>query len=182
MTTIENKESGWDAKYSKPSGGIPKADLVSTVQASLDRADSALQTAPVTSVNNKTGAVMLTPADLGIGSVFQLKGSKPTVSQLPSSGNTIGDVWYVVAESVGYIWLNDGTTDRWEKLGMEVDLSAYSTTVQMNSAILAHHDSTKYDASNPANYQTNTQVAEAIAEAIPQSCLVTVKVWTEEDV
>lgn len=80
---------------------------------------------PVLSVNNKTGAVVLTPADLGIGNVFTLKGSKNTVSDLPASGNDYGDVWYVIAESVGYIWLNDGTEDRWEMLGLSIDLSAY---------------------------------------------------------
>ena len=37
-----------DAKYSKPSGGIPKADLASAVQASLSKADSALQSVPAT--------------------------------------------------------------------------------------------------------------------------------------
>ena len=46
-----------DGKYTKPAGGIPKGDLASTVQGSLDKADSALQEAPVTSVNGKTGAV-----------------------------------------------------------------------------------------------------------------------------
>lgn len=43
--------------YSKPSGGIPKSDLASAVQTSLEKADTALQTAPVSSVNGKTGAV-----------------------------------------------------------------------------------------------------------------------------
>ena len=37
--------------YSKPAGGIPKTDLSDSVQASLGKADTALQTAPVTSVN-----------------------------------------------------------------------------------------------------------------------------------
>lgn len=37
-----------DAKYSKPSGGIPNADLASAVQASLSKADSALQSVPST--------------------------------------------------------------------------------------------------------------------------------------
>lgn len=32
--------------YSKPSGGIPKSDLASTVQTSLDKADTALQSIP----------------------------------------------------------------------------------------------------------------------------------------
>lgn len=43
--------------YSKPSGGIPATDLASAVQTSLGKADTALQTAPVTSVNGQTGAV-----------------------------------------------------------------------------------------------------------------------------
>ena len=46
-----------NAKYTKPSGGIPKSDLASSVQTSLGKADTALQNAPVTSVNGKTGAV-----------------------------------------------------------------------------------------------------------------------------
>lgn len=45
--------------YSKPSGGIPKTDLASAVQTSLGKADTALQTAPVTSVNGSTGAVVI---------------------------------------------------------------------------------------------------------------------------
>lgn len=43
VSTIEGKESGWDAKYSKPSGGIPKTDLANAVQTSLGLADTALQ-------------------------------------------------------------------------------------------------------------------------------------------
>lgn len=48
--------------YSKPSGGIPKSDLASAVQTSLGKADTALQTAPVTSVNGSTGAVVISTA------------------------------------------------------------------------------------------------------------------------
>lgn len=55
--------------YVKPSGGIPKTDLASAVQTSLGKADTALQSAPVTSVNGNTGAVVLsipsTPSDIG---------------------------------------------------------------------------------------------------------------------
>lgn len=51
--------------YSKPSGGIPKTDLATAVQTSLGKADTALQTAPVTSVNSKTGAVELSASDVG---------------------------------------------------------------------------------------------------------------------
>ena len=54
-----------NAKYTKPSGGIPKSDLAVSVQTSLDKADTALQSAPVTSVNGKTGAVQLAASDVG---------------------------------------------------------------------------------------------------------------------
>lgn len=37
------QKTAWTAKYDKPSGGIPKSDLTSSVQSSLDKADSALQ-------------------------------------------------------------------------------------------------------------------------------------------
>ena len=54
-----------NAKYTKPSGGIPKSDLASSVQTSLDKADTALQSAPVASVNGKTGVVTLGAEDVG---------------------------------------------------------------------------------------------------------------------
>lgn len=42
---------------------VAKSDLASGVQASLDKADSALQSAPVTSVNGQTGAVTVSVPD-----------------------------------------------------------------------------------------------------------------------
>ena len=59
--------------YVKPSGGIPKSDLSSAVQTSLNKADTALQSAPVTSVNGQTGTVTL---------------SIPTVSSTVTTGGT----------------------------------------------------------------------------------------------
>lgn len=46
-----------EAKYTMPTDGIPKSDLSSSVQSSLDKAETALQSAPVTSVNGRTGTV-----------------------------------------------------------------------------------------------------------------------------
>lgn len=51
--------------YVKPGTGIPKSDLASAVQTSLGKADTALQSAPVSSVNTKTGAVVLSASDVG---------------------------------------------------------------------------------------------------------------------
>lgn len=82
----------------------------------------------ITDGTNETNAV--TPKQLktaieGIGTVFDLKGSVDTLGDLPTENNEIGDVWYVKSESVGYIWLNDGTENRWEQLGPSINLSNY---------------------------------------------------------
>lgn len=62
-----------EEKYTKPTGGIPKSDLSSSVQSSLGKAETALQTAPVTSVNGKTGAVTLGKSDVGLGNVDNVR-------------------------------------------------------------------------------------------------------------
>lgn len=56
------------AKYTKPAGGIPSTDMSEAVQTSLAKADSALQSAPVSSVNTKTGAVTLYGSDVAMSS------------------------------------------------------------------------------------------------------------------
>lgn len=58
-----NDISNWNAKgtYSKPNDGIPKTDLDSGVQASLDKADTALQTHQTITSNMVTSALGYTP-------------------------------------------------------------------------------------------------------------------------
>lgn len=58
-----------------------------------------------------------------ITAVLRYKGTKDTVSALPTSGNTTGDVWHVTADGNEYAW--DGSA--WEALGQTVDLSGYAT-------------------------------------------------------
>lgn len=62
-----------------------------------------------------------------IGTVFTLKGGVATVADLPATGNSVGDVYYVEAVSAGYIWLTSTTQPNgyWEELGETIDLSAY---------------------------------------------------------
>ena len=69
--TLTGNQSASDlglGTYSKPSSGIPKTDLAKDVQQSLQKADTALQTAPVQSVAGKTGAVTLNAGDVGFNS------------------------------------------------------------------------------------------------------------------
>ena len=84
--------------YSKPSGGIPASDLASAVQTSLGKADTALQSAPVTSVNGQTGAVTLsiptTPADIGAEpavEVITVSGSTPSITAVAGKRYVCGE-------------------------------------------------------------------------------------------
>lgn len=98
-------------------------------------------TAPTAPEGTSTTQVATTAfvqqAVAAIGTVFNLKGSVTDYSQLPSTGNTVGDVWYAENDvtiggvtypgHVGYIWITDSTqTERWEELGATIDLSGYA--------------------------------------------------------
>lgn len=71
------------------------------------------------------------------GSALTYKGSVNTYEELPDSDNSVGDTWNVVQAyqtypaGTNYAW--NGTA--WDPLGGSVDLSLYSTTEQMNTAI-----------------------------------------------
>lgn len=62
-----------------------------------------------------------------LGTVFTLKGGVATVSDLPTTGNRIGDVYYVENLSAGFIWITSTAypSGYWEELGETVDLSNY---------------------------------------------------------
>lgn len=51
QSKIQNLTTDLAAKYTLPQAGIPKTDLASSIQASLDKADTALQTVPPSSVS-----------------------------------------------------------------------------------------------------------------------------------
>ena len=85
----------------------------------------------VSSVNTKTGDVVLTYTDVGaaasshehtvsdisdfpdITGVYVYKGSVATYSLLPATGMEVGDVWNVEADGMNYAW----TGSAWDALG-----------------------------------------------------------------
>lgn len=99
----------------------------------------------------------------GLGTVFDLKGSKAYGSSLPQAGNSIGDVWYVEAEQVGYIWITKSGVNQWEPFGAPIDLSGYLTISDaadtylpfsggyMNGNILPNGGSGRYTLGTPGN-------------------------------
>ena len=66
---IATADTTADAAYVLPVGGIPKTDLATGIQTSLGLADTALQSAPVTTVAGLTGDISLTKNDIGLNLV-----------------------------------------------------------------------------------------------------------------
>ena len=121
-TVTDTEKSDWNNTNFSRLTNVPQA---STSTAGIIQIATDTEAENGTNETKAINPKQLLTAIQGLGSVFTIKGSVPTKNDLPATGNTIGDVWYVIDESVGYIWLNDGTTDRWEQLGVPIDLSTY---------------------------------------------------------
>lgn len=98
VTTLQN---GINAKYTKPAGGIPKTDLASGVQDSLDLADTALQSISSSDVTNALGYTPYNASNpQGYTKVessntngnIKINGSETNVYTLPSNIATDSDV------------------------------------------------------------------------------------------
>lgn len=120
---------------------ILKDDLAPSVKTSLEKADTALQSytetdptvpawakAPTkpTYTAAEVGALSLDDANNNfakksdISTVYKWKGSKDTYDQLPTEGNSVGDIWNVKDTNMNYGWTEDGT---WDPLGSPVEIS-----------------------------------------------------------
>ena len=68
--------------YIAPSNGIPLTDLSVSVQNTLTKADTAIQSVPVLSVAGRTGAITVTKSDVGLSNVDNTNDlSKPISTQ-----------------------------------------------------------------------------------------------------
>lgn len=93
---------------------VEKTDLSPAVQTSLGKADSALSLADAEANYAKKS---------DITNVYKWKGSKATYADLPSSGNTVGDVWDVQEDNQNYGWTGTG----WDPLGPVVEIASITT-------------------------------------------------------
>jgi hypothetical protein len=80
-------------------------------------------------LNGVTLPVNSKEVNIVIGAVFNLKGSVPTYSALPPSGQVNGDTYQVIDTGLSYYWLD---TD-WESMGGTIDLSNYYTKTEVYS-------------------------------------------------
>lgn len=63
--------------------------------------------------------------ELGLSAALVFKGTKDAVGDLPSTGNKVGDVWYVTADDCEYVWTEIGA---WEAFGNVHDAASSNHT------------------------------------------------------
>jgi hypothetical protein len=147
--------------------------ISTATQAALDlKADAATTLAGY----GITDAYTKTEIDGMVASTFHYKGTKTTYSQLPTTGQVVGDVWNIeqadpthgVKAGDNVCW--NGTS--WDILAGVTDLSAYSTTAEiaqtyMNKTDLAATYLTQADAAS--TYATKEEVTEGSVHRTSQT-------------
>ena len=111
-------------------GSMPASDVYSWAKASTKPSYtfSEIGSKPTTiSGYGITDAYTKTQVDELISGVLHYKGTKASVANLPTSGNTTGDVWHITADGSEYAW--DGSI--WQELGTAVDLSSYALKTEI---------------------------------------------------
>ena len=112
------------------------------------------------SINGYTLDGNVTLEDIGIGSVFTIKGSVATPSDLPATGNSIGDVYYVESVMAGYVWIEVDNVERWEELGEPIDLSNYYTKTETNTLLGTKQDIIQYTTIPTASSSNERQIIQ----------------------
>ena len=110
-------------------GKIDKITVNGTEQAITNKTVALTVPTKVSDLQNDSGYQNATEVqsliDTAVTSAYKYKGSVATVSALPASDNTTGDVYDVQATGMNYAW--NGTA--WDALGQLVDTSALWTSV-----------------------------------------------------
>ena len=91
-----------------------------------------------------TDAYTKSEVDSKVSAVLKYKGVKATITDLPSSGNTIGDTWHVTATSGEYAW--DG--EEWQELGTAISIPATTGSSTTGISITNHTTDSIYGVSS----------------------------------
>lgn len=126
LATIRSGAEAGATAYQKPSTGIPDTDLSSAVQASLGKADTAIQSTDLTNAlgDYATTAAMQTAINTAVASAYIYKGSVANYAALPTSGQTTGWVYNVEDTGMNYAW--NGSA--WDALGMTLNIETLQTS------------------------------------------------------
>lgn len=98
-----------------------------------------------------------------LSTVFKFKGVLETQDNLPTEGNSVGDVYYVKQESSEFVYLETG----WEKLGPVVDLSGLVPKVPNEAGKVAAFADDGSVCS--AGYEPESGVAEGTYGSVTES-------------
>lgn len=148
LQTIRTGAAAGATAYQKPSGGVPKSDLASTVQTSLGKADTAIQPAEFNELEEEVGTIRngayeeawdgsSAPVVAGIpaGVSVTYNGTSYT-GTLAASASTVDKI-YLVSDGNGnydrYTTVEANGAYSWKKVGSTaIPLSNYATKTKVN--------------------------------------------------
>ena len=93
-------------------------------------------------------AALKQQVEIGLSAALHYKGSVATYSDLPTTGNEIGDLWNVLDTGNNYAW----TGSVWDEIGSSVDLSNYA---QLSG--LANHFTNENNFNGDVNFSGASQ-------------------------
>lgn len=130
--TIANAFSGsYNDLTDKPTIPVIPTNISAFTNDSGYQTASNVNTAIATALTGYATESYVNTAVANLGNVFTIKGSVSTVANLPSTNNSIGDVYYVAEKQAGYIWIEIDNVAQWEQLGETIDLSNYVQSSQL---------------------------------------------------
>ena len=148
LQTIRTGAAAGATAYQKPSGGVPKSDLASTVQTSLGKADTAIQPAEFNELEEEVGTIRNgayeeawdgssapVVADIPAG-VSVTYNSTSYTGTLAASASTVDKI-YLVSDGNGnydrYTTVEANGAYSWKKVGSTaIPLSNYATKTQLS--------------------------------------------------
>lgn len=148
LQTIRTGAAAGATAYQKPSGGVPKSDLASSVQTSLGKADTAIQPAEFNELKDEVdtigngayeeawdGSSAPVVADIPAG-VSVTYNSTSYTGTLAASASTVDKI-YLVSDGNGnydrYVTIENSGTYSWKKVGTTaIPLSDYATKTEVS--------------------------------------------------
>ena len=120
-TQERNKVLATKTYVDENGGKIDSISVNGTAQTITNKNVNITVPTKVSELTNDSNYATESYVDTKVSSVYKYKGSVPTYSALPSTGNTTGDVYNVEDTGMNYAW--NGT--KWDELGSDIDLSNY---------------------------------------------------------
>lgn len=159
-------ESLIDSKYTKPEGGIPKSDLSSEVQASLDKADTALQSHQTITTGSVNGTISVGGTNVsvkGLGSLAYKNALTKSDVGLGNVDNTSDEAKPISAATQTALNGKVNTTTTVNGHALSSNITITKSNVGLGSVVNAGQDSTP--TANSTNYVTSGGVKSYVDTA-----------------